>query len=84
MARSAGRERERTVCESCELPHYADGDGCPYCDGTTTADESAASQKPDEDSGFVFGSSGPEDEAAGGDGDGGDGLVGRLKRALGL
>jgi RNA polymerase subunit RPABC4/transcription elongation factor Spt4 len=39
MARSAGRER--TVCEACELPYYADEDECPYC-GT-------------EESGFVFG-----------------------------
>ena len=39
MARSAGRER--TVCESCELPYYADEEECPYC-GT-------------DQSGFVFG-----------------------------
>lgn len=39
MARSAGRER--TVCETCDLPYYADAEECPYC-GT-------------EESGFVFG-----------------------------
>ena len=47
MARSAGRER--TVCETCDLPYYADAGACPYCG----ADES----------GFVFGTAEPAGRA---------------------
>lgn len=80
MARPVGRER--TVCESCELPYYADGEGCPYCGGAVAAGDQDAGREGDEESGIVFGSA--ENASAGGDGDGSDGLVGRLKRTLGL
>ena len=31
---------ERTTCEECELPYYADeNDDCPYCESTSAADE---------------------------------------------
>ena len=43
-SQSAGRRR--TVCETCELPFYADAGACPYC-GT---EESSAA----DDGGFVF------------------------------
>lgn len=46
-SRSAGRRR--TVCETCELPFYADSGTCPYC-GT---EESAADTDADA-GGFVF------------------------------
>ncbi|WP_178915080.1 hypothetical protein [Natronomonas gomsonensis] len=44
---SAGRRR--TVCETCNLPFYADSGACPYCDtdgSTADADADAG--------GFVF------------------------------
>jgi hypothetical protein len=83
MARSAAQARERTVCETCELPYYADGEGCPYC-ARTTGVEAVTSEEPDEDSGFVFGSPDAGETTETGGDDGSDGLVGRLKRALGL
>ena len=31
---------ERTTCEECGLPYYADeNDDCPYCESTSAADE---------------------------------------------
>lgn len=77
--------RERTVCESCELPYYADGEGCPYCEGSVATDVRDPKRNRDDEPGFVFESTEPDENAsAGGDGDDSDGLVGRLKRTLGL
>lgn len=47
MASSPDR-RQRTTCEACGLPYYADAGSCPYC---ATADRGDA---PPDESGFVF------------------------------
>lgn len=44
---SSPDRRQRTTCDTCDLPYYADQESCPYCDAAGAGDPEA--------SGFVFG-----------------------------
>lgn len=67
--------RERIVCENCELPHYGDRAGCPYCEtaGVGTADPSSGGREAT-----------AESTSGGTDGTERESLLGRLKRSLGM
>lgn len=69
--------RERVVCDHCDLPYYTDRTGCPYCEmaglGSGSADKSDVVEEARADT----------PSSASGDSER-EGLLGRLKQALGI
>ncbi|WP_247002398.1 hypothetical protein [Halosolutus gelatinilyticus] len=52
MSSEAATHGERTTCERCGLPYYADRDGCPYCErASVQSDSTATDHSPQESAG---------------------------------